>query len=198
VIDAAGVAPRIEPMLPVGVRPRQLAVRTLLVGMLLTASDHRPAHLRRVHRALISLPEQEQRRLGVIADWRQGPHPLTYRQTERTFALVVAALRKDNPDGTPSQALQEVLDALLEASVRAQGSRPRARSRSTGPTLRHGRAPRHRRAATAPTARPPGGTAAATARARQTRRSSATTCKSRRSSTTSTASRSQSSSAASS
>jgi hypothetical protein len=121
VIDAAGVAPRIEPMLPVGVRPRQLAVRTLLVGMLLTASDHRPAHLRRVHRALISLPEQEQRRLGVIADWRQGPHPLTYRQTERTFALVVAALRKDNPDGTPSQALQEVLDALLEASVRAHG-----------------------------------------------------------------------------
>jgi hypothetical protein len=30
-IDASGVAPRIEAMLPIGVRPRQLTVRTLLV-----------------------------------------------------------------------------------------------------------------------------------------------------------------------
>ena len=30
VIDASGVAPRVEVMLPVGVRPRQLTARTLL------------------------------------------------------------------------------------------------------------------------------------------------------------------------
>jgi hypothetical protein len=32
VIDASGVAPRIEAMLPIGVRARQLLVRTLLGG----------------------------------------------------------------------------------------------------------------------------------------------------------------------
>ena len=33
IIDASGVAPRIEAMLPAGVRARQLRVRTLLAGM---------------------------------------------------------------------------------------------------------------------------------------------------------------------
>src|SRR5205823_5004166 len=42
-IDASGVAPRIEGMLPAGVRRRQLSVRTLLAGMYLTQGDHRPA-----------------------------------------------------------------------------------------------------------------------------------------------------------
>jgi hypothetical protein len=45
VTDASGVAPRIEAMLPVGVRPRQLKVRTLLAGLRLAQADHRPAHL---------------------------------------------------------------------------------------------------------------------------------------------------------
>ena len=54
IIDASGAAPRIEAMLPAGVRPRQLSVRTLLAGMCLTQADHRPAHLTRVHRALTS------------------------------------------------------------------------------------------------------------------------------------------------
>ena len=35
ILDTAGVDERIETLLPVGVRPRQLSVRTLLVGMLL-------------------------------------------------------------------------------------------------------------------------------------------------------------------
>ena len=117
VIDASGAAPRIEAMLPAGVRPRQLSVRTLLAGMCLTQGDHRPAHLTRVHRALTSLPEDEQRRLGVITDWKHGPHQLTYRQTERTFGLVTAALGKDQPDGLPAQALQAACDSLLEASI---------------------------------------------------------------------------------
>ena len=42
VIDASGVVPRIEAMLPVGVRARQLLARTLLLGMLLVLADHRP------------------------------------------------------------------------------------------------------------------------------------------------------------
>ena len=117
IIDASGVAPRIEAMLPIGVRPRQLSVRTLLAGMSLTQADHRPAHLTRVHQALTALPAQDQARLGVIAAWKNGPHPLTYRQTERTFGLITDALAKDEPDGLPSATLAGICDDLLEASV---------------------------------------------------------------------------------
>ena len=117
VIDASGAAARIEALLPAGVRPRQLRVRTLLAGMCLAQADHRPAHLTRVHQALTALPEDDQRRLGVLADWKHGPHQLTYRQTERTFGLVADALGKDEPDGLPSPALQAICDGLLEASV---------------------------------------------------------------------------------
>ncbi len=120
IIDASGVAPRIEAILPIGVRPRQLTVRTLLAGMCLAQADHRPAHLTRVHQALVSLPEYHQRRLGVIADWKHGPHLLTYRQTERTFGLVTDAAGKDEPDGLPSDQLQGICDDLLEASVPEQ------------------------------------------------------------------------------
>src|SRR5690348_12193175 len=107
VIDDSGTAPRIEAMLPAGARARQLAVRTLLLGMMLALADGRPAHLTRVRQALTALPEADQRRLGVLADWRNGPHLLTYRQAEYTFGLVTAALGKDEPDGLPSPALQE-------------------------------------------------------------------------------------------
>jgi hypothetical protein len=117
IIDASGVAARIEAMLPAGVRPRQLRVRTLLAGMCLAQADHRPAHLTRVHQALTALGDDDQRRLGVIADWKHGPHQLTYRQTERTFGLVADALGKDEPDGLPSGPLQRVCDVLLEASI---------------------------------------------------------------------------------
>src|SRR5262252_2543503 len=97
IIDASAVAPRIEALLPAGVRPRQLTVRTLLAGMCLPQADGRPAHLTRVHQALVSLPEDDQRRLGVLADWKHGPHRLTYRQTEYAVGLVAAALGKDEP-----------------------------------------------------------------------------------------------------
>jgi hypothetical protein len=117
VIDASGVAPRIEAILPIGVRARQLKVRTLLAGMCLAQAGHRPAHLTRVHQALISLPGDDLWRLGVLADWEHGPHLLTYRQTEYTFSLVADALGEDEPDGLPSAALAGICDGLLEASV---------------------------------------------------------------------------------
>jgi hypothetical protein len=120
VIDASGAAARIEAMLPTGVRARQLSVRTLLAGMCLTQADGRPAHLTRVRQALISLPEDDQRRLGVLTDWKAGPHRLTYRQAEYTFGLAARVLAKDEPDGLPSQALQAICDGLLEASVPEQ------------------------------------------------------------------------------
>jgi len=116
-IDRSQAAGRIEALLPVGVRRRQLKVRTLLAGMMLTQADHRPAHLSRVHQALTSLPETERIRPGVVAGWKHGPHVLTYRQVERTFHLVVCALEKEHPDGAPSAVLAATLDALLEASI---------------------------------------------------------------------------------
>src|SRR5256884_7767031 len=105
VIDRSGAAPRIELLLPTGVRARQLLVRPLLLGMLIVLADHRPAHLTRIHQALTTLPEDDQRRLGVTADWKHGPHQLTCRQTERTFGLVAGALAKDVPDGMPPDRL---------------------------------------------------------------------------------------------
>ena len=119
ITDVSGIAPRIELLLPIGVRARQLLARTLLLGMLIVLADHRPAHLTRVHQALTALSEDDQRRLGVLADWKHGPHLLTYRQTERTFGLVTAALAKDAPDGLPSDRLQRICDDLLEASIPA-------------------------------------------------------------------------------
>ena len=120
VTDASGIAPRAEALLPTGARTRQLSVRTLLLGMMLALADGRPAHLTRVRRALIALPEDDQVRLGVIAGGKNGPHRLTYRQTEYTFGLVAAALAKGQPDGLPSPELQGACDSLLEASVPRQ------------------------------------------------------------------------------
>jgi hypothetical protein len=97
--------------------PPAAADRTLLAGMLIVLADHRPAHLTRVHQALTTQPEADQRRLGVVADWKHGPHQLTYRQTERTFGLVADALAKDVPDGLPSDTLTAICNDLLEASI---------------------------------------------------------------------------------
>ncbi len=49
--------------------------------------------------------------------WKAGPHLLTCRQVEYTTHLVAKVLAKDRPDGTPSEALQQLCDALVEASI---------------------------------------------------------------------------------
>jgi hypothetical protein len=117
IIDEAQVAERLEALLPIGVRPRQLSVRTMLVGIMLALSDGRPAHLTRVHAALVGLGESERRRLGVVAEWRGGPHSLTYRQVERTFGLLVDSLESEDRNGMPSDLLGDFVDDLIEASV---------------------------------------------------------------------------------
>jgi hypothetical protein len=117
IIDRSRATGPIEAMLPAGVRPRQLKVRTLLAGMLLTQADHRPAHLTRVHQALTGPPETDRTRPGVVAGWTHGPHLLTCRQTERTCHLAVTAPGKDHPDGAPSPGLAAVPGALPEASI---------------------------------------------------------------------------------
>lgn len=94
-------------------------MRTLLVGFMLALFDGRPAHLTRVHTALVTMGEADRRRLGVTVDWRGGPHTLSYRQVEYTSSLVTSALAKQIPDGRATETLQAVLDALVEASIDA-------------------------------------------------------------------------------
>ena len=120
IIDASGIASGLEEILPLGVRRRQLSVRTLVVGIMVTLTDGRPAHLSRVHKALVSLSALDQDRLGVVVEWRSGRHLLTYRQVERTLQLVVGALALQHRDGEPSALLQEVVEALVEASIPAE------------------------------------------------------------------------------
>ena len=104
IVDTADVA-AIEAAMPTGGRPRQLPVRTLVLGVLLAIADQRPAHLNRVHQALVTLGEQDQRRLGVLATTGRGEHSLTYRQVERTFGSMVAAM-----DATPVPTFRGVDD----------------------------------------------------------------------------------------
>jgi hypothetical protein len=74
IIDASGAAERIEALLPIGVRPRQLQTRTLLVGMVLAMLQGRDALLTNVLAALLELPEADRRRLQVIAQWNDAEH----------------------------------------------------------------------------------------------------------------------------
>lgn len=87
--------------------------------MLLCQADGRPAHLTRVHAALLALADADQRRLGVVTEWRAGPHTLTYRQVERTFGLIEGLFSPDAPTGEPTSALDAAVDGLMEASIPA-------------------------------------------------------------------------------
>ena len=177
IIDASGVAPRIEAMLPVGVRHRQLRVRTLLAGMMLTQADHRPAHLTRVRDALTALPEPDQVRLGVIEDWKHGPHLLTYRQTERTFGLVAGALGKDHPGRAALRiGCSASATPCSRHPSRSSSRTPAGRWRWTGRTWSPSPGPRRPRAGPAPTPKRPGDTARTTCCAAKTSCSTATTC----------------------
>jgi hypothetical protein len=117
IVAGSGAGEAIEALLPPAARGRQLTAGALLTGKMLALADGRPAHLTRAHQALISLSEHDQKRLGVIEDWKTGPHQLTYRQVEHTSRLITRALAKTEPDGAPSAGLQHVCDQLLEASI---------------------------------------------------------------------------------
>ena len=117
IVAGPGAGEAIEALLPPAARGRQLKAGALLTGKMLALADGRPAHLTRAHQALISLSEHDQKRLGVIEDWKTGPHQLTYRQVEHTNRLITRALAKTEPDGAPSAGLQHVCDQLLEASI---------------------------------------------------------------------------------
>ena len=118
IIEASGIAPRIEALLPAGVRHRQLKASTLILGMMLTQADRRPAHLTGVHAALTALPAADQaparRDRGLDSTAR------TSSPTARPSAPSASSpghCAKTTPDGTPSATLAAALDDLLEASI---------------------------------------------------------------------------------
>jgi hypothetical protein len=118
-LDASGVAPIIEEALPAGVRPRQLPTRTLMLGKMLALADSRNAYLTEAHAALTALPAADQERLGVVTNWKTGPHQLTYRQVEHTCATITRLLSKPEPDGAPSPLLLRLCNQLIEAGIPA-------------------------------------------------------------------------------
>lgn len=128
-VDTSGVAEMIETHMPTGGRPRQLSVRTLIIGILLAIADDRPAQLTRVHQALIALPDADRHRLGVLVATLHGDHLLTYRQVERTFASMTATM-----DPTPVPSFRSVDDdhrAAHLATARAGIDTHRLESRLT-------------------------------------------------------------------
>ena len=128
-----------------------------------------------MHQALVSLPEDDQRRLGVLADSKHGPHQLTYRQTEYTFGLVADAAGKDEPDGLPSDQLQGICDGLLEASIPEEFTGASRSLAVDWTDLESFSRPRRTEPANAPTPKHPGATARTTCCAARTSCSSATT-----------------------
>jgi hypothetical protein len=119
-LDASGIAPMIEAALPAGVRPRQLPARTLMLGKMLALAGGRNAYLTETHAALTALPAADQERLGVVTGWKAGPHQLTYRQVEHTYATITGLLSKPEPDGAPSPLLLRLCNQLIEAGIPAE------------------------------------------------------------------------------
>ncbi|MDA8297203.1 MAG: hypothetical protein M0004_11575 [Actinomycetota bacterium] len=110
--DVAAVLTGLEEQLGRTGRPRQLPVRSFVLGFLLAEADDRPAHLRRAHEALCALDCNDQRRLGVLV----GDHLLTYRQLEHLSRRLRRLLENPAGDGSASRLLVALCDALVAAS----------------------------------------------------------------------------------
>lgn len=142
VVDRSGAAETLEALLRRRTgRPRRLALRALLVGLLLLATDDRPLHLKAVTRLLyLRLPPAWRERLGVVGEATTTKALLArYRCVRYLFQLAVAvvdpsseqknrvlpeaeleALRKKLCEAEVAERaarLQSVLDALLDATV---------------------------------------------------------------------------------
>ena len=108
IIDTSGVVPLLDRLMPAGAKPRQLTVRTLLVGYLLTARKKQPLFLTNVAENLRELPIDAQRRLGVLAviPGFAGEHTATYRQCEDTFRRLMLELDPEYVAASRSRRIQ--------------------------------------------------------------------------------------------
>lgn len=113
-IDTSGLVEVLEPLLPTGGRPRDLSLRTLLVGLGLTAASNTNLYVTTLHQVLLSLPAPTQRRLGVAWTDRHGRNQvLTLRRVEHLYGRLSALV-----DGSAYFA-----GARLEEDQRAERDR---------------------------------------------------------------------------
>jgi hypothetical protein len=119
---------------------RQLGPRAVLLGILLSISTSKVAHLAAAYRCLCDLPVFDQVRLGVARHTREGLKIASYRQFEHSFASMIkpidpspvpsfrgvapleragylAKRRAGIETATKEAMLIGLIDALLEASV---------------------------------------------------------------------------------
>lgn len=128
VVERSGLIDELEDLLrprdpntgrPIG-RPRDISVRTFLVGVLLAARHGRNLHLRQVHRILtVDVSRTQQDRLGVRFQRRGDPRGafrriLTYAHFSRITCALAAKVRRDG-----DEYLQSICDRLIDASVAA-------------------------------------------------------------------------------
>jgi len=126
-VDRANVARDLEALLRPTKRgrPRQLSVRTLLIGIKRSIDTAKTACLTDVHRLLVEqLHHRDQAELGVVN--RRTGELISLHQVRRLFVTLTARLDPSGhptpalPDGacaTRHEALQSVLDRLLDATM---------------------------------------------------------------------------------
>lgn len=128
IVDRSGLVDELEGLLrprdPVTGRhigrPRDIPVRTFLVGVLLTAGHGKNMHLRRVHRTLTrDISRTQQERLGVRFQRPGDPLGASRRiLSYHHFSRITCALAKKV--GTAGdEYLQSICDRLIDASVAA-------------------------------------------------------------------------------
>jgi len=130
----------LEAVIPSAGPRRQLGAHAVLVGILLSISTAKVAHLASAYRALCDLPIADQIRLGVARHTRNGLKTASYRQLEHSFTQMMAPIdsspvpsfrgvaptgraealakrRKGVESACKEAMLVAVGDALLEASI---------------------------------------------------------------------------------
>jgi hypothetical protein len=140
VLIDSGVAEMLEKALPTGGPRRQLGAHTVLVGILLSITTSKVAHLASAYRALCDLPISDQLRLGVARHAQNGLETASYRQLEHSFSQMMAPIdpspvpsfrgvaptgraehlakrRKEVEPAVKEAMLVALTDALMEASV---------------------------------------------------------------------------------
>jgi hypothetical protein len=124
-VDATGAVPILEALVrPTGKgRPRQLPVRTLLIGIKLAIDTAKTACLTDVHGVLLDLPRSVQRQLAV-RDPRTG-REISVHQVRRLFTAMTAVVDPSQHTShvTPAtqavrlEVLQDLVDRLVGASA---------------------------------------------------------------------------------
>lgn len=128
IVDRSGLVEELEALLrPIAPesgrhigRPRDISVRTFLVGVILAAGHGKNQHLRQVHRTLTrDISRTQQDRLGVRFE-RRGEHLGAHKRvlTYHHFSRIVCALA-DKVGRNGEEYLQSIADRLVAASIDA-------------------------------------------------------------------------------